>query len=64
MRTLGTAERLEQDFCDLMDQDGPVVIGGISFDPSRILREMDPIAYDQELYNYLDSQGFDPDAVD
>lgn len=61
MRTLSTAESLEQAFCEAMDQDGPVTILGISFERSTILKEMDPIAYDTELVNFFDAMGFDPD---
>jgi len=61
MRTLSTAESLEQAFCEAMDQEGPVVILGIEFDRSTILKEMDPIAYDTELTNFFDAMGFDPD---
>ena len=59
--TLSKAESLEEAFCEAMDQDGPVVILGISFDRSYILKEMDPIAYDTELANFFDAMGFDPD---
>ena len=62
MRNLSTAESLEQEFCDAMDQQGPVVIMGIEFDRSAILREMDPIAYDEELANFYDAMGFDPEG--
>ena len=61
MRTLSTAESLEQAFCEAMDEQGPIVILGISFYPSSVLREMDPIAYDTELCNFFDAMGFDPD---
>ena len=61
MRRLSTAESLEQAFCEALDQEGPVVILGISFDPSQILKEMDPIAYNTELVNFMDAMGFDPD---
>ena len=64
MRTLSTAESLEEAFCEAMDQDGPVTILGISFDRSYILKEMDPIAYDTELANFMDAMGFDPDEED
>ena len=61
MRTLSTAESLEEAFCEAMDQEGPVTILGITFDRSYILKEMDPIAYDTELANFFDAMGFDPD---
>ena len=59
--TLSRAEQLEQAFCDMLDEAGPVVIAGISFDPSRILQDMDPIAYDTELANFMDAEGYDSD---
>lgn len=58
---LSRAEQLEQTFCDMLDEAGAVVIAGISFDPSRILQEMDPIAYDTELANFMDAEGYDLD---
>lgn len=61
MRNLSTAESLEQEFCDAMDQEGPVTIMGVTFDRSYILKEMDPIEYDTELANFFDAMGFDPE---
>jgi hypothetical protein len=58
---MNRAEQLEWQYCEMLDMEGPVTIGGVSFDPSRILREMDPIAYDQGLAGYMDLAGFDPD---
>jgi hypothetical protein len=60
--TLTKAEELEQAFCEMLDAQGPVVIAGIEFDRSAVLKEMDPIAYDEELANFFDAMGFDPDA--
>jgi len=60
--TLTKAEELEQAFCDMLDAEGPVVIAGIEFDRSAILKDMDPIAYDEELANFFDAEGFDPDG--
>jgi hypothetical protein len=37
------------------------VIAGISFYPTKILQEMDPIGYDTELANFMDAEGFDSD---
>jgi len=61
MRTPSTEERLEQEFCEMINEEGPVVIMGISFDRSHILKEMDPIAYDIGLGDFFDVMGFDPD---
>lgn len=59
-----TSESLEQAFCEAMDQEGPVTIMGVTFDRSQILKEMDPIAYETELANFMDAMGFDPDQDD
>ena len=58
---LSKAESLEEEFCAAMDEQGDVVIMGISFSRSQILKDMDPIAYDTELANFYDAMGFDPD---
>ena len=36
-----------------------VIINGISFDPSQILKELDPIAYDLSLQDFENSQDND-----
>jgi hypothetical protein len=59
--TLTKAEELEQAFCEMLDAQGPVVIAGIEFDRSAILRELDPVAYDEELANFFDAENFDPE---
>ena len=46
---------------DMLNESGPVVIGGIEFYPSDILKEMDPIAYDTNFNDYMDSIGVDTD---
>ena len=38
---------------------GTVTIAGIEFDCAEILKEMDPIAYDEEFANFCDAMGFD-----
>jgi hypothetical protein len=58
---ISRAEQIEQQYCEMLDMEGPVTIGCVSFDPSRVLREMDPIAYNEGLNNYMDLVGFDPD---
>ena len=46
------------DFLDV-DGYGEVVIANIRFSASRILRELDPIAYREEVLNYTDNYGCD-----
>ena len=48
---------------DMLDEAGPVMIGGIEFYPSRILKEMDPIAYDTGFNDYMDACGIDTDDL-
>jgi hypothetical protein len=48
----------------MLDEAGPVVIGGIEFSPSAILREMDQIAYDTGFNDYMDSIEIDTDDLD
>lgn len=46
----------------MLDESGPVVVGGIEFSPSAILREMDPIAYGVGFNDYMDSMEIDYDS--
>nr|DAE88324.1 MAG TPA: hypothetical protein [Caudoviricetes sp.] len=45
----------ENDYKDLLDEGGAVMVGGCEFFPSRILRELDPIAYRCGLNDYIDN---------
>lgn len=47
----------------MLDEAGPVVVGGIEFSPSAILKEMDPIAYDVGFNDYMDSCDVDADDL-
>ena len=38
-------------------KDGDIVIAGITFSPSDILKELDPVAYNEEFNHYLDDIG-------
>ena len=40
-----TDEELEDIADNLLDEEGDIIIAGIHFDPSHILKELDPIAY-------------------
>ncbi len=42
-------------FDDMLDESGTVEAGGYSFYPSRILKELDPVAYSCSLNDYADS---------
>lgn len=41
----------------------PLRIGDMEFDPSRVLRELDPIAYRIGFHEYCDSEGIDTDQM-
>ena len=50
------------EYIENMDQNGPIIIGGISFFPSDILKKMDPIAFDvgfNDYVDYLESNGME-----
>jgi hypothetical protein len=47
----------------MLDDSGPVVVGGIEFSPSDILKEMDPIAYDVGFNDYMDSCDINTDDL-
>ena len=50
-------------FDDMLDESGTVEAGGYSFYPSRILKELDPVAYSCSLNDYADAV-FDASETD
>lgn len=44
---------------DILDELSPVKVGNIEFDASRILENLDPIAYRVGLNDFIDSEGED-----
>ncbi len=46
-----------------LDSEGPVTIGGIEFDPSHALRELDPIAYRTGFNDWLHNNGINSSDV-
>lgn len=52
----------KSDYDDVLDEGGAVAVGGCEFFPSRILRELDPIAYRCGLNDYVDSIDLSDDA--
>jgi hypothetical protein len=44
-----------------LDVETPEIrIGNITFQPSRVLKELDPIAYRQTVYDIAELEGIDP----
>lgn len=51
----------EESYRECIDEQGPVVVAGMSFTASRILEELDPTAYRCGLADYVDSLDIDDD---
>ena len=45
----------EGDYCNMLDEQGYVRIGSLTFSPSEIVRELDETAYRCGLNDYIDS---------
>lgn len=52
--TVITEDEAKQMFDELLDEAGTVSVAGLTFYPSKILSECDPIAYDIYLGDYID----------
>ena len=50
---------LGQEYDECLDSEGPVKVGGLTFYPSRILEEIDPIAYRCGFNDWLDYEEWD-----
>ena len=48
----------------MLDEEREVMVAGLQFWPSEILRRLDPIAYRTGLNDYLDALGVDSDLFD
>ena len=48
-------EMIEEMVDEMLDADGDIRIGGVYFVRSRILKEMDPIAYRELVLDYVNS---------
>ena len=58
-----TMEQAYDAYNQMLDEAGPVVVGGLEFSPSDILREMDTIAYDTGVNDYMNSMDIDTDEL-
>ena len=53
---MSNIKRLQEDFnYHFDDLYGDIKLAGITFSASDILRNMDPVAYNQEFMNYIDN---------
>lgn len=65
MSNITTWDEAVESFESMLDETtGPVKVAGIEWDASRVLREMDPIAFRCGLFDYLDGEGVDSDDLD
>ena len=51
----------EEQYCEMLNEDGDIMIGSLRFTPSDVLNEMDPTAYRIGLSDYVDSLDIDDD---
>ena len=49
----------QEQFEDMLNEEGTVTIAGVTFDRAYILKEMDPIAYNEEFNHYMDDLDID-----
>lgn len=47
---------IEEMVDELLDEQGPIEIGNLTFNPSQVLRRMDPVAYRQTVLDVIDSR--------
>jgi hypothetical protein len=48
---------------EALDEQGDIVIGSLRYSPSYVLKEVDPIAYDCGLNDYIDSLEIEPEEL-
>lgn len=49
-------ETIQAQYDELLNETNePVVVGGLTFEPARVMRELDPIAYHLGLQDYINS---------
>lgn len=48
---------VDERYDDMLDECGTVEVGSLTFDASRVLKELDPIAYNCGFSDWLDSAG-------
>lgn len=52
-----TDDELDAMYAEWLDEfDGPVSVAGLTFDASRIIRELDPIAYRVGMTDFIDAK--------
>jgi DNA repair exonuclease SbcCD ATPase subunit len=44
----------ENEYCEMLNCDGPIKVAGLTFEADQIIRELDPTAYRCGLNDYVD----------
>ena len=44
----------ENEYCEMLNEGGPVKVAGLTFEADQIIRELDPTAYRCGLLDYVD----------
>ena len=44
----------ENEYCEMLNEEGPVKVAGLTFEADQIIRELDPTAYRCGLLDYVD----------
>ena len=45
----------ENEYCEMLNEEGPVKVAGLTFEADQIIRELDPTTYRCGLVDYVDS---------
>lgn len=59
-----TVSETVEAFNDYLDESGYVFIDGLSFLPSRILKDLAPLAYKCRWLDWCDAEGIDTDELE
>ncbi|QDH85404.1 hypothetical protein [Proteus phage vB_PmiP_RS1pmA] len=60
-----TMSELLESYRELLDECySEITIAGCTFEPSRVLEELDPVAFRQGYLDYADAEGIDVDELE
>lgn len=54
-------EDYEEQYCEMLDENGPVIIGSLTYPPSHVLAQVDPVAYRCGLNDYVNGLNVEDD---
>lgn len=53
-----------EEFEDYLDELGPIRIGTLEYDASAVLRNVDPIAYREMFWEWVNAMGYSDDDLE